>query len=90
MKLQQLVEATISLKMDPVKRSIISMPFHTPEQVDAVHHAIDKYLTDISVDVHDRADILEWFETYVLGYDSTRTGNDLEYVQNFQFDRFED
>ncbi len=78
------------MKMDPVKRQIISMPFHTPEQMQKLQDAIDNYLTNISVDVHDRADILEWFETYVLQYDSTRTGNDLEYVQNFQFDRFED
>lgn len=90
MKLKQLLESAMSLKMDPVKRRIITMPFHTSEEMDALHDAIDQYLTNISVDIHDRADVLEWFETYVLRYNSSRTGDDLEYVQNFQSDRFED
>lgn len=80
----------MSLRSDPRKRAIVTMPFHTDQDMDKLLVAVDKYATDLSVGIHDRADIIEWFETYVLQYKSSRGDNDLEYVQNYQSERYDD
>lgn len=80
----------MALRSDPRKRAIVTMPFHTKQDMDKLLAAVDKYATDLSVSIHDRADIIEWFETYVLQYKSSRGNDDFEYVQNYQSERYDD